>query len=140
MTQALRQQDLFSARPVGQIRADRGQMSYQAGMAAERSVADHYLRAGHILVAERWRGTRGEIDLVFSGPDGLVLVEVKKSKSFDHALALVSPAQVRRLFATAEEFAATQPLGLLTDLRFDLALVDAQGVVQVMENAFCHGY
>ncbi|WP_299294087.1 YraN family protein [uncultured Tateyamaria sp.] len=123
-----------------QTRVDRGRMSYLAGMAAENSVAAHYVAAGYVLQAERWRGRRGEIDLIFAGRDGVIFVEVKKSKTVESALAHVTPAQVRRLFATGEEYVATLETGSLTDVRFDVALVDAKGAVHVMENPFAHGF
>ena len=41
------------------------------------------------------------------------------------------------LFATAEEYLGTLPSGNLTDVRFDVALVDGHGQVSVLENAFC---
>ncbi len=43
---------------------------------------------------------------------------------------------MRRICASAEEYLGTQPRGQLTDVRFDVALVDGQGVVRVIENAF----
>jgi len=43
---------------------------------------------------------------------------------------------VRRLYATGEEFLATQPDGRLTNVRFDVALVNGSGAVQILENAF----
>ena len=41
-----------------------------------------------------------------------------------------------RLMRAAEEYAGTQPKGLLTEVRFDVALVDSHGIFRVMENAF----
>jgi len=126
--------------PTAQARADRGRMSYLAGLAAENAVAAHYVSNGYALRAERWRGQRGEIDLIFADNTGVVFVEVKKSKSMEAALAHVTAAQVRRLFATSEEYVGTLDTCSLTEVRFDVALVDATGAVHVMENAFAHGF
>ena len=41
-----------------------------------------------------------------------------------------------RLMAAAEEFAGSQPRGSLTDMRFDVALMDCHGMIRVIENAF----
>lgn len=41
-----------------------------------------------------------------------------------------------RIFGAASEFIGGEPKGQLTDVRFDLATVDAVGTVQVIENAF----
>lgn len=109
--------------------------NYHAGLAAEGSVLRHYLDAGYQLLAQRFRGLRGEIDLVLRKGASVIFVEVKKSRSFDAALARLGPAQIGRIFDTAAEFLGTQPLGQLTETRFDVALVNAHGQVAVIENA-----
>lgn len=111
-------------------------MSYHAGLAAEDLIARDYRRRGHQIVAQRWRGRRGEIDLIVRDDNSIVFVEVKQSRDFDSALSHVRPAQARRLYAAGEEFLATQPDGSLTDVRFDVALVNGSGAVQILENAF----
>lgn len=109
--------------------------NYHAGLAAEDSVLRQYLDSGHALLAQRFRGLRGEIDLVLRKGASVVFVEVKKSRSFDAALARLGPAQIGRIVDTASEFLGTQPLGQMTETRFDVALVNASGEVRVMENA-----
>ena len=88
--------------------------------------------------ARRWRGQGGEIDLIYSEGDVIVFCEVKAARSFDAALGSLSEAQMLRIHAAASEYLGTTPMGQLSDVRFDLALVDGQGQVQVMENAFGH--
>lgn len=112
----------------------RGQMAYHGGMAAEESVAAEYARRGHPVAARRWRGSRGELDLVCRDGGGLIVVEVKQARDFAAALAHLGPAQLARIHATATEFAAKEPLGQLTDMRFDVALVDGAGRVEIVEN------
>lgn len=109
--------------------------NYHAGLAAEDSVLREYQTAGYLLLARRFRRLQGEIDLVLGHENGVVFVEVKKSRDFDSALSRISSAQISRIFATASAFLETQPLGQLTDTRFDLALVDGSGSVMIMENA-----
>jgi putative endonuclease len=41
-----------------------------------------------------------------------------------------------RLVGAASEFIAQEPDGQVTDLRFELAMVDGQGCVEIIENAF----
>ena len=113
-------------------------MAYLSGSAAEDSVARHYERRGLPLAERRWRGRIGEIDLIVQNGNGLVFVEVKKSKSFDRAVAQLSTAQMRRIYATAEEYLIGMPKGQLTEVRFDVALVNAHGEVKIIENAFGH--
>lgn len=109
--------------------------NYLAGVAAEKSVAKTYLDKGFRFAAARWRGKGGEIDLIFRDGDAVVFVEVKKSKSHARAAEMIKPKQMQRIFDTATEFVANEPKGQLTDMRFDVALVDANGAVEVLENA-----
>ena len=113
----------------------KGEVSYHAGQAAEAAVARHYEKAGYTLLAQRWRGTSGEIDLIFRASDQIVCVEVKKSRSVLQAASHLTPRQIHRLIATSQEFLARQPKGLLTELRFDVALVESDGKIFVIENA-----
>ena len=116
----------------------RGSVSYHAGQAAENAVARDYVRRGFTLARERWRGKRGEIDLIMrDGPD-LVFVEVKKSTSFEQAALRITRRQIDRILGSAEEFIANEPNGSLTNLRFDVALVDETGQLRIVENAFGH--
>ncbi len=70
---------------------------------------------------------------------GLVFVEVKKSQTFDSAAARISKRQIDRICASAAQYLAQEPGGQLTNVRFDAALVDATGAVQIVENAFGQG-
>ena len=121
---------------VRQARADRGSMGYHAGLSAEAQVARDYERRGYPIAARRWRGKAGEIDLVFHDGDGFVFVEVKKSRSFDQAIERLSQRQIRRVMKAAEEFVGGKPLGSLTQMRFDVALLNTHGMIRVLENAF----
>lgn len=112
-----------------------GKVNYQAGLAAETIVARQYTQRGYMIIAERWRGSRGEIDLIARDGDAIIVIEVKKSKS--HALAAVrlSAAQQKRITLTAAEFLETLPRGQLTEMRLDVALVNDIGAVKIIENA-----
>ena len=113
-----------------------GLTSYHAGLAAEGAVEKHYARNGHAIVGRRWRGSGGEIDLIVRDGDGLIFIEVKKSRDFARAAERVSRRQMQRIYATASEFLAGEPNGQDTDVRFDVALMDSSGHIQVIENAF----
>jgi putative endonuclease len=113
----------------------KGSVAYHAGLAAEDSVALAYERAGHPIVARRWRGSAGEIDLIAQNGEGFVFIEVKKSRSHAEAASALSPAQIARIFDAASEFVANAPRGLLTQMRFDVALVDGMGRIERLENA-----
>jgi len=113
-----------------------GAISYHAGLGAEDAVAEDYRRNGYHLKARRWRGGGSEIDLIFEKDASLTFVEVKKSRSFETAAARLSARQMRRIYSAASAFLAAMPLGQNTDTRFDAALVDATGAVEIIENAF----
>jgi len=111
-------------------------INYFAGLAAEHSVARAYVQRGYVISQERWRGSAGEIDLIAAKGDALVFIEVKKSKSIDRAVARLGVRQQFRIRNTASEYLAFADLGMDTDARFDVALVDSLGQVHIIENAF----
>lgn len=117
-------------------RSKRGLRNHLAGHAAEAAVARHYEDRGIPIHARNWRGSGGEVDLVGRNGDEIIFVEVKQSKTHDLAASHVSSAQVARIFRTVDEYLGGEPRGLLTDVRIDLALVDALGRIEVIENAF----
>ncbi|WP_339771764.1 YraN family protein [uncultured Pseudosulfitobacter sp.] len=126
-----------AARPAATDRRRlRGAMAYQAGASAEMRISSDYERRGFPVVQQRWRGKRGEIDLIAQDGDGLVFIEVKQSKTFDRAAARLTAAQMRRIYASAEEYLGRMPRGSLTEVRFDVALVNGQGETRIIENAF----
>ena len=113
-----------------------GLKSYYSGLAAENIVARDYVRRGYTVQKTRWKTANGEIDLILRKDRETVFVEVKKSRSFADAAARLSTRQMHRISAAAAVFLAAMPLGQNTDSRFDAALVDATGAVQIIENAF----
>ena len=111
-----------------------GAVSYHAGLAAEQQVAQIYERKGRVICAHRWRGTAGEIDLIARDGDKVIFIEVKHSSTHARAAENLSPRQVARIYQTAAEFLEHEPLGQLTDVQLDAALVDGQGKIQILEN------
>lgn len=120
-------------------RHHRGRTSFHAGVAAESRVAIDYERRGFSVARHRWRGQGGEIDLIIQDGNALIFVEVKHSRSLARAAESLSARQMQRICHSAEEYLGTQPNGSLTEVRFDVALVDGQGDLQIIENAFGHG-
>ena len=114
----------------------RGKTSYLAGLAAETAVAADYQQRAFTIVERRWRSPRGEIDLIVEAPDMLVFVEIKKSRYFASAAASLSQRQITRILATAQDYLAQAEQTNDIDLRCDVALVDAQGRIEILENAF----
>nr|WP_311201445.1 YraN family protein [Sulfitobacter sp. M368] len=114
-------------------------MAFHAGLAAENRIAQDYERRGFAVARRRWRGKGGEIDLIVRDGNALIFVEVKQSRDFNRAAESLSIRQMRRIYASAEEYLASEPTGSLTDVRFDVALVDGRGDTRIIENAFGHG-
>jgi len=112
-----------------------GVLSNLKGASAEDQVARRYEREGAEVINRRWRGQSGELDLVLRKDADIICVEVKSSSTHAKALQNLTARQRHRIYATAEEFLGTQPLGQLTPLRLDVATVDGTGSVEILENA-----
>lgn len=119
-------------------RQERGLRAWLSGQAAEESVARHYEARGVRILARRWRGESGEIDLVLRAPDTYVFCEVKRAGSFDVALNRLRHGQMERIYHAASEYIGLTPEGQLAPVRFDVAAVDATGAVHLLEAAFGH--
>ena len=107
--------------------------SFFNGMAAEEIAARTYeARGGHVL-ERRWKVPSGEIDLIVEMKGVIVFVEVKARKTLDAAMSAVRPAQLARIYASAEQY-----LGAVSNLnaacRFDLAAVDRSGRIEIITN------
>jgi len=112
-----------------------GAVSYHGGLAAEEAVARLYQTRGHLVLAKRYRSKAGEIDLVVEKDGIVVFVEVKKSRTTSRAAYALSERQMARIYASAALFLETRPDGQNSDARFDVALVNGQGTISVIENA-----
>jgi putative endonuclease len=112
-----------------------GRVSHLAGLVAEQAVARRYLAAGGTIAATRWRGRAGEIDLIAREGGVVVFVEVKQAPTHEAAAGRLGPRQVARLFGAAAEFLDGEPAGGLTDCRFDVALVDGAGRIEILQGA-----
>lgn len=129
----------FTGTPVGRARPSkvaRGIAAHASGAAAERLVEERYIAQGCEVLARRWRGLSGEIDLILREGTGVVFVEVKKSGTIDMAAERLGRRQMDRICNAALEFCDTLPTGSLTEMRFDAALVDDAGRIEIIPNAF----
>lgn len=110
--------------------------NYHAGLAAEQSVALQYENAGYEIAARRYRSAAGEIDLIARRDQNVIFIEVKKSSTHHRAAESLSHRQMKRIYASAAQYLGSQPAGQQTPSRFDVALVDRSGQIEVLENAF----
>lgn len=116
----------------------RGKRAYLSGLGGEEAVAREYDRRGADLLETRWRGQAGEIDLIFLQDGVYVFCEVKKARCFDAAADRLRPDQMQRIHVAASEYLVNTPDGQLSEVRFDLALVDGRGQVEIRDGAFSH--
>lgn len=116
------------------MRQRAGKTAYLAGLAAEDQVARLYASTGRPIAARRWRGSVGEIDLIARDGAEVIFIEVKKSRTHAQAAEHLTPRQIARIYGAAAEFLGGEPLGQATDVRFDVALVDQYGRIEVREN------
>lgn len=84
----------------------------------------HYLeKQGYTIIARNYKKMFGEIDLIALKDDELVFVEVKtRSSSYIEPESLISPAQQRKIIATAKAYIAEYNL-MEYVWRFDAALL-----------------
>lgn len=134
-------EDLFADPAPSACQVARGLRNYLSGHAAEEAVARDYLSRGYQILARRWRQAGGEIDLIVARGADLAIVEVKSGYSHAVAAQHLTRSQIRRLVAAAERFLFGTWLpqlapGARPELRFDLALVDRVGRIDICEAAF----
>lgn len=79
-------------------------MAHLSGVMAEDSVARLLEGRGMTVLARRWRGKAGEIDLVASQGACLVFVEVKQSATHEEAALRLGSAQQGRIMRAALEY------------------------------------
>ncbi len=113
-----------------------GARSYHAGLAAETAVEQYYSRSGRVICARRWRGVAGEIDLIARDGAQVIFIEVKQSTTHAEAAEHLTKRQMARIYASAADFLSSEPDGQMTPARFDVALVDGSGRIEILENAF----
>lgn len=117
-------------------RKTRGRIAHLSGAMAEESVARVLEQHGMTIVARRWRGSAGEIDLIARQGDCVVFVEVKQAATHAEAALRLGTAQQGRIMRAALEYCADTGHPTLPEMRFDAALVDASGRVEILERAF----
>ena len=108
----------------------------RTGRRGERIACRHLLRNGFDILARRWRGRTGEIDLVAFEDELLVFIEVKtrSTNRYGEPWEFVDWRKRQLLRRTAEEFIAANDLGAYA-YRFDIVSV-VGNEVSLFRNAF----
>lgn len=128
--------EILDGTAVPAARRQRGRIAYASGAMAEDAVLHQYLRQGAELLVSRWRGGGAEIDLILRHGEDILFVEVKKAATHALAAERLGRAQMDRICLAAGCFCHKTGLSPLTPMRFDAALVDGQGRVEIIPNAF----
>jgi putative endonuclease len=106
------------------------------GRKGERIACRFLLRQGFDILARRWRGRSGELDIVAFEAETLVFVEVKfrSSRKFGEPWEFVDWQKQQALRRTAENFIADHDLGQYA-YRFDIVSVVGKDA-SLFRNAF----
>jgi putative endonuclease len=76
----------------------------ELGKSGEALIAEYLMQKGYFIIDRNWRIKGGEIDLIASSPEGvIVFVEVKtrSSESFGHPLEAINSEKQARLMRLA---------------------------------------
>jgi putative endonuclease len=106
------------------------------GRKGERIAGRFLLRQGFDILARRYRGRSGELDIIAFEEQTLVFIEVKSrsSRKFGEPWEFVDWRKQQILRRTAEEFIADHDLGQFS-YRFDIVSVVGKEV-SLFRNAF----
>lgn len=118
------------------IRHMRGQAAYALGIHSEQEARRALERDGWTVLASRVRTAAGEIDLIADKNGLLAFVEVKARPRLTDAAAALTARQRQRLLAAAKIVLAEHPDWGRTGVRFDVLVVDAEGNVRRIADAF----
>src|SRR5262245_17073989 len=92
----------------------------------EQAAAAHLIRQGYELIARKWRGPGGELDLVMRDGDGLVLVEVRTRGCDAARVAEESVGRTKQARLIALAYAYLEAAGVPADTpwRIDVIALD----------------
>jgi len=120
---------------LGRLKA---QLAAVRGAQAELRAEQHLLSKGLKPVTRNWRCPLGELDVVMSDGDTLVIVEVRARSTASHGGALESVDARKRgkLMRTALAFVQAHPEWQDAAIRFDVVRFEADGKGRWLTNAF----
>ena len=101
--------------------------THALGAAGEAAAARWLIRRGWRVLAVRWRGGGGEIDIVAERRGVVAACEVKTRTSADPRAPPIAPAQRRRLVRAAQAWLARHPHYADHAVRPDLIVVVPRG-------------
>jgi len=117
-------------------RRNTGRSAHARGLEAEDRACAILEAEGWAVHARRLRTGAGEVDIVAEREGVLAIVEVKSRPRLAEAAMAVSARQQARLLAAADIILGEHPDWGGNGVRFDILLVDAQGRVRRIADAF----
>lgn len=119
-----------------QLRRRRGRKAAKSGTKGEALAAAALQAGGWAISARRLRTAAGEIDIIAEKDGLLAFIEVKVRPHLAEAAASLSVRQRARLLKAAEIVLAAHPDWGRAGVRFDVIVVDRNGAVHRIKNAF----
>lgn len=118
------------------VRQQRGRRNQTAGLWAEDIACGALRQDGWQILGRRVRTEAGEIDAIAQRDGLLAVIEVKQRATLGAAAMALGRRQQDRLTAAAAVILAENPGWGLAGVRFDLVLVDREGAVRRIADAF----
>jgi putative endonuclease len=125
--------------PDGSARAPRiarGRRAQISGVAAETLACAALVADGWTVLGRRVRTAAGEIDAVVQRDGLLAFVEVKRRATLAEAAASLAPRQQSRLLQAGAILLAEHPDWGRAGVRFDVIVVDPDGALRRIADAF----
>lgn len=112
------------------------QTAHATGIAAEDAACAALIRDGWTIHARRLRTEAGEVDAVAEKDGILAIVEVKARPTLAEAAIALTNRQKLRLMGACDLILARNPNWGVNGVRFDTILVDPEGRVRRIADAF----
>jgi putative endonuclease len=120
---------------------NRGREAQRRGREAEQRAAEFLAARGIEILTCGYRCRLGELDIVGSDGDTLVIVEVRARQRADHGSALesIGPAKRRRIVRATRHFLMRHPAWHSRPIRFDVVAIEGpatEATPHWLRNAF----
>ena len=109
-------------------------MKWLSGRKAEAAAAVFLARQGLSVLEKNYRCRFGEVDIIAREGPALIFVEVRKRRQWTEAAGSIDRRKRRKIERTASHYLARHEA--FDDCRFDVIVVDDDGRLQWLKNAF----
>jgi putative endonuclease len=107
-----------------------------SGESAEEQAYQFLIRQGLQPICRNYRCKQGELDLIMSDNQSLVIIEVRfrKTDQYGSAVESVTRAKQSRIIAAAQVYLSTVKAD--RPIRFDVVAISGNGKLEWIQNAF----